>query len=326
MQVFRLEKKRLMPFLRKVMRSYELVAPVKTDLVRFEKIKNPKSICFEKPYFPVKGFFFKKHQVLFEFDGSRVKIPANNEPERVFFGLKKCDLNAIIRQDKVFLEDAEDPYYKASREKSFLLGFHCDEACSEYCFCGSMELVDFYDLMFYDKGNHFLVEEGSEKGRFLISKFKEFFKPVPRKITQEEKEIKGTDRLKKNSITHLYDHPGWQKDVENCFSCGACTALCPTCYCFEIHDEVKSSCLSKGCRKRCWSSCQLQSFTRVAGDHVFREKREERFKHRIFHQLGYFKEKYGMNLCVGCGRCIEGCPTRIDFIKTINEMEDEQRE
>ena len=64
----------------------------------------------------------------------------------------------------------------------------------------------------------------------------------------------------------------------------------------------------------------LPEFTRVAGDHVFRKDREGRFKHRIYHQLDYYKDKYGEFLCTGCGRCIEGCPTRIDFVPIINEM------
>ena len=78
--------------------------------------------------------------------------------------------------------------------------------------------------------------------------------------------------------------------------------------------------LQKGERYREWSSCQLDSFTRVAGDHVFRNKREDRFKHRIYHQLVYFKERYGLNMCVGCGRCIKLCPTTIDFVDIINKM------
>ena len=139
-------------------------------------------------------------------------------------------------------------------------------------------------------------------------------------ITQKEKIIPRADRLDKKDISHLYDHPDWKKGVDICLSCSACTALCPTCYCFEIHDNVGTKNPKEGERKRSWSSCQVQEFTKVAGEHVFRKEREERFKHRIYHQLDYFKQKNGINLCVGCGRCIEACPTRIDFVEIINEM------
>ncbi len=316
-----LKKKGLSEFLDQLKRYYELIAPVKNDLARFEKIEDVKDICLEKnSYFPLKEYFFKKEETLFSFDGKKIIAPKLNVPERVFFGIRRCDLNAIMKQDKVFIKDAKDPYYTAAREKSFLLGYHCNNALSPYCFCGSMDLADFYDLMFYDRKKFLLAESGSEKGDFLIKKFSKFFSKTNIKINDKEKIIHRTNRLEKKDISGLYNNPDWKRGVDICLSCGACTALCPTCYCFEIYDNVRIDNIDKGERKRKWSSCQLQDFTRVAGNHVFRKEREERFKHRIYHQLQYFKEKYGMQMCVGCGRCIEGCPTRIDFVKIINEM------
>ena len=321
MQVFKQNKETFLRFLDKLKESYKIIAPVKTDIVKFEIINDIKDICLEeKPYFPVKGFFFKKEEVLFNFDVKKFSEPKLNIPETVFFGLRRCDLNAIRHQDKVFIEDVKEPYYKAAREKSFLLGYHCSKACSEYCFCGSMGLKDFYDLMFYDHGKEILVEAGSDKGEFLIKKFGKLFAKTDIAITDDEKKIPETDRLVKKDISKLYDNPDWKKGVDICLSCGACTIICPTCYCFSIYDKISLKNPETGERKRVWSSCQLQEFTRVAGNFVFRKEREQRFKHRIYHQLQYYKDKYGMQMCVGCGRCIEGCPTRIDFIKVINEM------
>ena len=96
--------------------------------------------------------------------------------------------------------------------------------------------------------------------------------------------------------------------------------ICPTCYCSGIKDEADWD-LKKMQRVREHTSCQLKSFTKVAGGHVFRSSRSDRFKHRIYHQLQWFKEKNGIDLCVGCGRCITGCPTKIDFVDIINEFE-----
>ncbi len=321
MQVYKVEKRGVDKFLQLLKNNFELIAPVKTDLVRFEKINNIKDIYLEKnSYFPAKEYFFKKEETLFQFNGNKFTEIKEKHTERIFFGVRRCDLNAIKHQDLVFIEDAKDPYYMEAREKSFLLGYHCSKAPTPYCFCGSLDLKDFFDLMFYDKGAHFLVEVGSEKGNFLINKFKQFFKGTNLEIKSNEKIIPDTDRLQKKDISGLYDNKNWKKGVDICLSCGACTTLCPTCYCFSIKDEVKVSNPKQGERKRSWSSCQLQEFTRVTGNFVFRKEREQRFKHRIYHQLEYFKEKYGINMCVGCGRCIEGCPTRIDFVKIINEM------
>ncbi len=321
MQTLLQDKKRCIGFLNELAKSCEVIAPVKTDLVRFQAVKDASLISLEKnSYFPVKEYFFKKKEVLMKFDGMKITVPQFDTPERAFFGLRKCDLNGILHQDKVFIDGAHDPYYTAARHNSVLIGYHCDEAPSPYCFCGSMGLVDFFDLMYYDKGDHYLVEVGSDRGAKLAKKFAKFFVKSSRELAPEERIIKNADRLKVSDISGLYENPGWKKAVDLCLSCSACTSLCPTCYCFEIHDEISSKDQQKADRIREWSSCQQLGFTKVAGSTVFRKEREQRFKHRIYHQLDYFKKKNGINLCVGCGRCIEGCPTRIDFVKTINEM------
>ncbi len=326
MQILRQDKQTWLEFLAKLRQDYELIAPLKKDLVRFEKITDDNSIkdiyLDKNSYFSIKEYFFKKQEILFQFDGDKVTVPRFKTAQKVFFGLRRCDLNAIHHQDIVFIEQANDPYYAAARKGSYLLGYHCDEAPSEYCFCGSLELIDFFDLMFYERKDHFLVEIGSEKGKLLIERYKEYFTATNEKITQQDKIIKNADRLEKIDISKLYDNPDWKKGVDLCLSCTACTSLCPTCYCFEIHDGPSIKGPKKAERKRSWSSCQLPEFTRVAHDHVFRKEREQRFKHRIYHQLDYFKQRNGVNLCVGCGRCIEGCPTRIDFVKIINEMKE----
>ncbi|MFH1053785.1 MAG: 4Fe-4S dicluster domain-containing protein [Candidatus Woesearchaeota archaeon] len=322
MEVWKQDKKRLVEFLDELRKSYELVAPVKKDLVRFEIITDPKDIHLEEnSYFPVKEFFFKKHETIFTFNNNKIECPNLNSPNRVFFGLRRCDLNAVKHQDMVFIDDSNDPYYKANRENSILIGLHCNSPPSKYCFCGTLDLEDFHDLMYYDKGKHYLVEGGSEIGKSIIHKYKRFFQTLDVTIEYNDKKIKGADRLKTSDIGPIYSHSDWEKGANICYSCSACTALCPTCYCFEMHDNVSLKDLKQGKRCRNWSSCQLKEFSKVAGEHVFRDKRVDRFKHRIYHQLVYFKEKYGTTLCVGCGRCIKGCPVRIDFVKIINEIE-----
>ncbi len=321
--VFIIKRGDLNSFLEEIASSRQLIAPLKKDLAKFlpTKPEQVKDIYLKtNTYFPVKEYFFRKKEIIFKFKDKKIEQPKLEFPERIFFGLRRCDLNGVMHQDKVFTEQVHDPYYVAMRKNSILIGYHCNTAPSKYCFCGTLKLADFHDLMFFDKEDHFLVEVGSEKGRKLLEEFKKYFKESSLVITPEQKVIPGADRLLKDDITGLYDHPDWQKGVSQCLSCGACTNLCPTCYCFEFHDEVKTSDLKEGERVRDWSSCQVLDFTRVAGDHVFRQKRDERFKHRIFHQLEYFKEKNGINLCTGCGRCIQGCPTRIDFVEIINEM------
>jgi ferredoxin len=52
----------------------------------------------------------------------------------------------------------------------------------------------------------------------------------------------------------------------------------------------------------------LDGFTKVAGEHEFRDKRSERFRHRIYRKGKYVPAKIGGRIaCVGCGRCIDAC-------------------
>ncbi len=310
-------------FLADIMRYNELVAPIKTDESRFDTITDISKINLElHSYFPAKKFFFKKQQTLYKAENGKFTVPeiSAEKKQRVMIGLKRCDLNSIKRQDIMFTKDTKDPYYIEERERTILIGYHCRQQADEYCFCSSMDLGDYYDLMFYEKDDAYLVEIGSEKGRNFVDRYRKYFWDTEIFLRPEDRRIETTLQLTKKNIAPYHDHPAWKKGVDLCFSCAACVTLCPSCYCFDLYDEsdAKLQCHEK---KRTWASCQLQCFTKVAGGHVFRQTKEDRFKHRIYHQLQYFKEKHGMNLCTGCGRCIRGCPTRINFVKILNEMQ-----
>ena len=329
----------LLSFTQGKSKNTEVYLPLKrTDNVtRFERITPTNAKESEKHFsleqnslFPIKEHFFAKHEIIFDFDAKKIVPQKPKVTPKVFFGLRRCDLAAITHQDKAFFEGGHiDPYYATRREQTLVFGYHCPTAPSQYCFCGSLNLEVRFDLMFFetgiekktqDKNGFFLVEAGSEKGAALIKKFPSWFKQTGIATAGINIKIPNSDRLHTLNLKPLYDHPDWKKGVDMCLSCGACTTLCPTCYCFEFKDKVKMANPKEGSRVREWSSCQVPEFTKVAGGHVFRQKREERFKHRIYHQLDYFKEKMGVDLCVGCGRCIEGCPTRIDFVDIINKM------
>ena len=322
MQVLELAKPQLDGFVRAVNKEYEFIAPVKTDEIRFEPVKSAAQINLaEQPLYPLKRYFFVKKEVLFTFDGKEIIVPEPKVPKRVFFGVRRCDLNALKHQDMVFLDkEHEDPYYKARRENAIFIGYHCDVAPSKYCFCNSLKLEEYSDLMFFDRGDRFVVEVQTEKGREFVNAFRRLFSSSDYPLSDKDRKIKNFKELKRPAdLNRHYDSEKWEKGVKDCVSCAACTMLCPTCYCFNIEDESEWD-LKSMQRVRTHASCQLKGFTTVAGEHVFRESRSDRFKHRIYHQLQWFREKHGIDLCIGCGRCITGCPSKIDFIEIINEI------
>jgi sulfhydrogenase subunit beta (sulfur reductase) len=325
MQGYILKKEDFDKFVNAVKAEYDFIAPVsgkKTKQVSascFAKVNDPGEIYLDKKtYYPVKVFFDHPQETIFTFRGNKVINPKLPLKQTVFFGLRRCDLNSIWHQDIVFLEENEDPFYKARRDVSLLIGLHCREG-DEYCFCTSIQLKDFFDLMFYDKDEVYAIEAGSEKGRKFINNFPHFFDEAEDIITEEDKKTRNEKHLNSLDIRRDYSSEAWKKGAEICIACGACTFLCPNCHCFSIEDRVNFD-LKTGERIREPASCQLRHFTRVAGEHIFRDSKLARFKHRIYHQIQYFKDRHDVVFCTGCGRCIEWCPVRIDWVQIINEM------
>jgi len=312
-----LEKKRLNEFLGEISKGADLIAPVKRGTLRFETVKDFDSICLEgRPLFPLKKFFSPAKRDVFGLTLTDKNKPfEENKPrirQRIVFGARLCDFNGLLRLDKLFLsEEYKDDHYKLARENTLLLGINCDPPPSEYCFCESMDLERYYDLFFHDLGDKYYIEVGSLKGKALVKGLEDYDFSIP--------PIKCDKKLDRKDIAHYYEDPTWEKENEKCLSCGKCTAHCTTCLCFDVEDKMDVN-LNKGRRFKEWDSCQFLNFTLVAGGYVFRKERLARFKHRIYHKLQYFREKFGLDMCTGCGRCIEACPRLIDFTDVVNKF------
>ena len=325
MHQYILKKGDFKSFFNKVMEDSDFIAPVESSDSKqvsksfFKRIDNVSEVFLDKKtYYPVKSLFFDPAETIFEFDGNKVIDPKISLKQKVIFGLRKCDLNGIMHQDMVFLDENPDPFYKARRDASILIGYHCKKG-DDTCFCNSFELKKFHDLMFFDKGDFYCIEVGSIKGQEFINQFLDIFEVTEDLITDEDRITKNKLKLNNLDIKDKYNSPDWEKGSSKCLACGACNFLCPNCHCFTIEDSVNFD-LKTGKRVRKPASCQLRNFTRVAGDHVFRNEKNARFKHRIYHQIQYFKDRHDVVFCTGCGRCIEGCPAKINWVGIITDL------
>jgi ferredoxin len=120
-------------------------------------------------------------------------------------------------------------------------------------------------------------------------------------------------------MSQAYESPHWDQLAEKCLACGQCTLVCPTCFCFNVYDEVELN-LVDGERRRRWDSCQLDEFASVAGGENFREHQAARLRHRFMRKGRYLMEKYGELGCTGCGRCARSCLVDISPVDVFNEL------
>lgn len=308
-----LKKGELKEFIDSLIKKYEVLAPIKksNNSTKFEIIKNSKEIYLDKiTDVPAKEFFIPEKEVILEFQKGKIKKQIPEKNKKIIFGMRKCDLNALRVLDKVMF----DENYIKKRKNTILIGMFCENP-DKYCFCKSMELESIEkicDLFFWPTKSGYQISVFSKKGKKLV-------KNLPQAKKEIKLEYKNKKKLKNKNISQDYKNKIWEKDSKKCLSCAACTAWCPTCNCFDFLDKVNIN-LKDGKRIRTQSSCQLKSFSRVSGGKVFRNSRLARFKHFVYHKIDYFKKQHNRYMCVGCGRCLRACPTKIDWVETINKI------
>jgi NAD-dependent dihydropyrimidine dehydrogenase PreA subunit len=58
----------------------------------------------------------------------------------------------------------------------------------------------------------------------------------------------------------------------------------------------------------------------MAGGHNPRPAKYRRWRQRAMHKFVYYKERFGENLCVGCGKCTIACPVNISIFEVVNQV------
>ena len=108
---------------------------------------------------------------------------------------------------------------------------------------------------------------------------------------------------------HLHDNcekKDWHDLCMRCISCGTCTYVCPSCYCFSINDELVEA---KGERYRVWDNCFNPLYTEETSGHNPRAKTSHRFRNRFSHKFWYSPKKYDGLLGSGCGPRLQPPPS-----------------
>lgn len=254
-----------------------------------------------------------------------------HEPQ-VLFGVHPCDVTAIQTLDAAFSKDIADPHYLARRADTAIVGLDCAAACDDSSFCldmGSLYPEAGYDVLLTPSQDQFFVEVKTDLGQALVAAAK----TRPANKTDMQARQKFSEEKRGNfhfklpcEVKYLpevldasYDSLVWEAIARRCFSCGSCNTTCPTCYCFDVYDDVAMD-LTKGCRTRRYDSCQLDPFAEVAGGESFRKERWSRLRHRMFRKGKYILEQTGKAGCVGCGRCERACVAGISIRDTFVQI------
>ncbi|HXX59570.1 MAG TPA: 4Fe-4S dicluster domain-containing protein [Dehalococcoidales bacterium] len=296
---------------------------VKQTKFAFDQIQDVNDLVmdYDVTIMPPTKFLFPAREQILKFnvgDGAKV-TPVTDTSARAIVGVHPCDINAIGLLDEVFIATNPDPNYIARRQNSIIIGVD-DLNPSSKAFSPSMGThvaEGGFDLMLTDIGNRYLVQIGSNKGAELLAKNTQTSEPTAEDIAKQRAVHEAAqmkyqlhlevprDRLPK-LLEDYYDDPYWAERASTCFSCGSCVMVCPTCFCFDVQDDMALN-LKEGTRTRQWDGCMLVDFAKVATGENFRHDKTSRFHHRMFRKGKYVVERFGKVGCVGCGRCVGAC-------------------
>jgi len=345
-----LSKDKLSSFVAALQAGFRVVGPTKTQTgYAFDDIDNPDDLHlnYDTTVLPPKKYFLPQREVLFSYHagengaGSKqleVEPVYQDVEPTVIFGVHTCDMNGIMLYDKVFSEGFQDEHYIERREQMVIIGIECLRPCDDASFCkdmGTLTAPPIYDLHMTEVNDSYLIDTGTERGETLMLEHSEAKMATTEDMQQLGRTLSAKwphfrHRLKmsrdqtQSLLTLGYDADIWERLGERCLACGSCTNVCPTCFCFDVQDELDIS-MEDGERIRVWDSCQLHEFALVAGGHNFRESKGSRVRHRLMRKGKYIKQVHGLLGCTGCGRCERACLVDITIPGTLNELHDEMK-
>ncbi len=346
-----IRKEDIAAWVERLQENHAVIAPVTSGkLTSFRQIEGAEQIDWEysSTMIPPSKTIYAPEQTTGRFvrtgKGYRIEEVLPQAEKRVLLGVHPCDLHGLLVLERTLLGKTKDAYYAAARANVAIVGLNCQNV-ADNCFCASMGTGPFFgywmgqgppqgcDALLTDLGDRFLVETFGEKGEKLIAEVKSS-SPSPDDIGEKlRREAAAKERFHKKLDTgdlpallrRNARHPVWRLVGEvKCLSCTNCTAVCPTCFCYDVRDRAVPD-LSVIERIRRWDSCQDERFAEVHGGN-FRSTREGRLRQFVCHKLSYWVEQFGCFGCVGCGRCMSWCPTGIDLTEIAAEIRaDEER-
>ena len=339
--MLKIAKERLNELYAKINETMGLMIPIKkggevnycvwgegkeVSLETLKTVKSPKNAFFPQ----------SENMMKFKTEGKNIEIidvRKDYKAEKCFvlFGVKACDYKAIEVLDKVFLADPIDTYYQNRREAMTIVTLACSRP-EESCFCKVFDVdatAPTGDVTTWLDNDYLYWQANTEKGEALTALVNDLLtdggeeevaaQQAATKMIIDQLPFSNLDlsKFKPENLNELFDAKEWEEMSEACLGCGTCTFVCPTCQCFDIRDFKTHEGVI---RYRCWDSCMYSDFTLMAHGNS-RTMQMQRFRQRFMHKLVYYpSQNDGLYSCVGCGRCVNKCPQKLNIVKVVKKL------
>jgi ferredoxin len=307
-----------------------LYAPVrKNGSFDYEPVErgNTLSIVYNeaKPASPLKIFFLPL----------RLNVTNDGKPSRrtIVIGAPACDIEGLKLLDAMYIDEKySDETYLNRRENTIIIGAACHKT-SDSCHCTVYGLNPWpgegCDISLSVIGEYVLLESLSEKGESFmveVSGMMNTVEPASGDLTVIEKlrassaeEVTARNNglpgaVETGKLTQNAGSEFWKKQSASCVTCGACSAICPTCTCFLLIDRPGFEKIKQQ------DTCQYPAFERVAGGEDPLKELSVRFHNRYMCKYVWKPDRFHVLACTGCGRCSDGCIAGIDKNRVIREM------
>jgi sulfhydrogenase subunit beta (sulfur reductase) len=335
------DKAGLQKFYEAVIGKHSTYAPVENfGKYDFKKVADLKECDPDSPIagtMSIKPLFFPKSSKILKYKATSAGTEmseTDGDPlaeKRVILGAKHCDARSLQVLDHVYKWDYLDTDYQKRRDNTVIISTRCDKA-GTHCFCTSldydMENLDALDVAIVSgDGGKIYLQARTAKGEEFLKGMEGGLRTADSSASEEMKKqyksFESSFRLKMNykeineKLQKRFESEAFEIASSNCVSCNTCAFVCPTCHCFKVSDEKIKD---EGVRYKSYDSCNNVYFTLMAGGHNPRPAKYRRWRQRSLHKFVYYKERFGVNLCVGCGKCTVSCPVNISIFEVVNTV------